>query len=61
MAQQSASATNGVQQLQQQAVVQLSLLTSHHNRPISSQSLTGPLAGERPPSRALPVADVVEG
>ena len=60
MAQQSTSATNGVQQLQQQAVVQLSPLTQHHNRPTSSQSITGPLAGERPPSRALPVTDAAE-
>ena len=42
MAQQSTSAIEGVQQLQQQAVVQLSLLPPHHNRPTSSQSITGP-------------------
>ena len=61
MAQQFTSAINGVQQLQQQAVVQLSPLSPHHTRPTSSQSITGPLAGERPPWRALPVAGAVEG
>ena len=60
MAQQSTSATEGVQQLQQQAVVQLSPLSPHHTRPTSSQSTTGPLAGERPPSKALPVAGIAE-
>ena len=53
MAQQSTRTTDGVQQLQQQAVVQ--------HRPTSSQSIAGPIAGERPPSRALPVTDTVEG
>ena len=61
MAQQFTSATNRVQQLQQQAVVQLSLLTPHHNRPTASQSIMGLLAGERPRSRALPVTDATEG
>ena len=60
MAQQSTSAIDGVQQLQQQAVVQLLPLSPHHTRPTSSQSITGPLAGERPPSRALPVAGAAE-
>ena len=60
MAQQSTSAINGAQQLQQQAVVQLSPLSLHHTRPTSSQSITGPLAGERPTSRALPVAGTTE-
>ena len=61
MTQQSTSAIDGIQQLQQQAVVQLSLLSPHHTRPISSQSITGHLAGKRPPSRALPVAGTAEG
>ena len=61
MAQQSASAMYGVQQLQQQAVIQLSSLSPHHTRPTSSQSITGPLARERPPSRALPVMGAAEG
>ena len=61
MAQQSTSAINGAQQLQQQAVVQFSPLSLHHTRPTSSQSITGPLAGERPPSRTLPVAGTAEG
>ena len=60
MAQQSTSATEGVQQLQQQAVVQLSPLSPHRTRPTSSQSTTGPLDGERPPSSALPVAGIAE-
>ena len=60
MAQQSTSAINGIQQLQQQAVVQLLQLSPHHTRPTSSQSITGPLAGERPPSRALSVAGTAE-
>ena len=59
MAKQSTSATEEVQ-LQQQAVVQLSPLSPHRTRPTSSQSTIGPLAGERPPSRALPVAGAVE-
>ena len=60
MAQQSTSANNGIQQLQQQAVVQLLPLSPHHTRSTSFQSITGPLTGERPPSRALPVAGTVE-
>ena len=60
MAQQSTSDTEEVQQLQQQAVVQLSPLSPHHTRPTSSQSTTGPSAGERPPSRAPPVAGAAE-
>ena len=60
MAKQSTSATEEVQQLQQEAVVQLSPLSLHHTRPMSSQSTTGPLAGERPPSRALPVPGAAE-
>ena len=60
MAQQSTSATEEVQQLQQQAVVQLSPLSPHCTRPTFSQSTTGPLAAERPPSRALPEASAVE-
>ena len=60
MAQQSTSAINGSQQLQQQAVVQLSHLSPHHTRPTSSQSITGPLAGEKPPSRTLSVSCAVE-
>ena len=54
------STITGVQHLQQQAFIQLSPLSPHHTRPTSSQSTTGPLAGERPPSRALPVAGIAE-
>ena len=60
MAQQSTSATEEAQQLQQQAVVQFSPLSPHRTRPTSSQSTTGPLAGERPSSMALPVAGTAE-
>ena len=60
MTQQFTSAINGVQQLQQ-AVVQLSPLSPHHTRPTSSQSIKGSIAGERPPSRTLPVAGAAEG
>ena len=60
MAQQSTSATEEAQQLQQQAVVQLSPLSPHCTRPTSYQSTTGPLGGERPPSRALLVAGTVK-
>ena len=51
----STSAMDGIQQLQQEAVVHILPLSLHHTRPTSSQSITGPFAGERPPSRALPV------
>ena len=61
MPQQSTSAMDGLQQLQQQAVVQHSPLSPHHTKPTSSQSITGPLAGERPPFRALPVVGEAEG
>ena len=60
MTQQSTSATEEAQQLQQQAVVQLSPLSPHHTRPPSARSTTGPIAGERPPSRTLPVAGTAE-
>ena len=42
MAQLSISTMDGIQQLQQQAVVQLSPLSPHNTRPTSSQSITGP-------------------
>ena len=61
MAQQSTSATDGVQKLQQQAVIQFSSLSPHHTRPTSSQSITGPLSGERLPPRALSVVGTAEG
>ena len=51
----------GVLQLQQQTVVQLQPLSLHHTMPTSSQSITGPLPGERPPPRALPVTGTAEG
>ena len=61
MSQQPTSATHRLQQLQQQPIVQLTQLPQHQPRPTSSQSTAGPLAGERPPSRALSVVDTAEG
>ena len=61
MAQQPTSATHGLHQLQQQPIVQLTQLPQSQHRPMFSQSTAGPLTGERPPSRALPVADTAEG
>ena len=51
------SAIEGLDQLQQQAVVWVSPLPAQPPRPTSFQSFTGPKAGERPPSRALSVVD----
>ena len=47
-------------QLQQEAVVHVSPLPAQPPRPTSSQSITGPVTGERPCSRALSVASVDE-
>ena len=41
--------------LQQEAVVHVSPLPAQPSRPASSQSITGPITGERPHSRALSV------
>ena len=51
----------GLDQLQQEAVVHVSPLPAQPPRPTSSQSITGPITGERPHSRALSVAGTVEG
>ena len=45
----------GLDKLQQEAVVYISPLPAQQPRPASSQSITGPIAGERPCSRALSV------
>ena len=55
MAHHPTSAIEGLDQLQQ-AVVWVSPLPAQPQRP-TSQSFTGPTAGERPPSRALSVVD----
>ena len=43
----------GLDKLQQEAVVHISPLPAQQPRPDSSQSITGPITGERPCSRAL--------
>ena len=45
----------GLDKLQQEAVVHLSPLPAQQPRPASSQSITGPITGERPCSRELSV------
>ena len=50
MAQQPLSAIHGLQQLQQQPIVQLTQLLQHQPRNTSSQFTTCPFTGERPPS-----------
>ena len=45
----------GLDQLQQEAVVHISPLPAQQPRPASSQSITGPITGERPCSRTLSV------
>ena len=51
----------GLDQLQQEAVVHVSPLPAQPPRPASSQSITGPITGERPCSRALSVVGMDEG
>ena len=48
-------------QLQQEAVVHLSPLPAPPPRPTSSQSITGPITGDRPHFRALSKAGADEG
>ena len=45
----------GLDKLQQGATVHISPLPTQQPRPNSSQSITGPITGERPCSRALSV------
>ena len=61
MDQQPTGFAEGLDQLQQEAVVCLSPLPAQPPRPTSSQSITGPITGERPCSRALSVAGEDEG
>ena len=55
MEQQPTGFAEGLDKLQQEAVVHISPLPAQQPRPDSSQSITGPITGERPHSRALPV------
>ena len=61
MDQQPTGFAEGLDQLQQEAVVHLSPLPAQPPRPTSSQYITGPITGERPHSRALSVAGADEG
>ena len=61
MDQQPTGFAEGLDQLLQEAVVHVSPLPAQPFRPTSSQSITGPITGERPLSRALSVAGTDEG
>ena len=52
---------DGLDQLQQEAVVHVSPLPAQPLRPTSSQSITGPITGQRPHSRTLSVVGMDEG
>ena len=55
MEQQPTGFVEGLDQLRQEAAVHISPLPAQQPRPHSSQSITGPITGERPCSRALSV------
>ena len=59
MDQQPTGFAEGLDQLQQEAVVHVSPLPAQPPRP-TSQSIAGPITGERPHSRALSVAGTDE-
>ena len=61
MDQQPTGFAEGLDQLQQEVVVHVSPLPAQPPRPTSSQSITSPITGERPCSRALSVAGMDEG
>ena len=61
MDQQPTGFAKGLDKLQQEAVVHISPLPAQPPRPASSQSITGPITGEKPHSRALPVVGADEG
>ena len=61
MDQQPTGFAEGLDKLQQEAVVHVSPLPAQIPRPASSQSITGPISGERPCSRALSVVSADEG
>ena len=58
--QQPTGFAEGLDQLQQEAVVHISPLAAQQPRPASSQSITGPITGDRPCSRALSVMGMDE-
>ena len=60
MNQQPTGFAEGLDKLQQDAVVHISPLPAQPSRPASSQSITGPITGERPHSRALSVMGMDE-
>ena len=60
MEQQPTGFVEGLDKLQQEAVVHISPLLAQQPKPNSSQSITGPLTGERPHSRASSVMGVDE-
>ena len=60
MDQQPTGFAEGLDQLQQEAVVHVSPLPAQPPRPTSSQSITGPITGERPCSSAISVAGMDE-
>ena len=60
MEQQPTGFAEGLDQLQQEAVVHISPLPAQQPRPASFQSITGPITGERPHSRALSVMGMDE-
>ena len=60
MDQQPTGFAEGLDQLQQEAVVHVSSLPAQPTKPTSSQSIRDSIAGERPRSRALPVVSVDE-
>ena len=61
MDQQPTGFAEGLDKLQQEAVVHMSPLPAQPPRPASSQSITGSITGERPHSRALSVVGTDEG
>ena len=60
MDQQPTGFAEGLDKLQQEAVVHVSPLPAQPPRPASSQSITGPITGKRPHSRALSVMGMDE-
>ena len=60
MDQQPTGFAEGLDKLQQEAVVHVSSLPAQPPRSASSQSITGPITGERPCSRALSLMGVDE-
>ena len=60
MEQQPTGFEEGLDQLWQEAVVHISPLPAQQPRPASFQSITGPITGERPSSRALSLMGVDE-